>query len=447
MDAPGLPAPEILEAIDGKVDVSDISGDYIHVRLPFYIGIHHGDVIQYYFDETLASKQVIPVTGPFPSAIEAPISKYRFRDGIYTVTCRAIDIAGNTGYSESTDIEIINSEAYKIQAPFFPDAVSGKLSRNSILQHDGAFVRASYTGLTVDDSIQFYWGGVDSHGTPAPFASFESTPIQVQQINVISGYVETKIPASNMLAVGNNGMGTAYYTIVPSPTNPYYDDTMQSPKVRITISFQQVIDKLRSIATKFAGSRDSKYPHLKPSNSVKIYGAADMDLKASVYPNATIDGTPSAGIPMDFSLDDIGVKVIRVYTSSATSEKADTTLTVSPRTPGEALPTPLHFNPYRSGQAGIAFYSYSTNAPSDGSTPCAIYLGLNSAYKSVDVSVDGATGLINGWATATTVPVHSDGTATIHIVSTSEGSVFVKLAATGVSGGDNLNVELTFAGE
>ncbi|MFD1794044.1 hypothetical protein ACFSE0_20770 [Ochrobactrum teleogrylli] len=441
MDNPTLVAPLLPQAENGIIDVQRIIGS-ITVRVPAYSNIRKGDILVAFLDDVSSVPQLVPAPdlgGGYPVPFDLLFQNNKIDNGLKTVWYTVTDASDNVGTSISTTVRIINSTAIKPPPPTFPDARNGKLFKSSIQKNDGARIRATYARMMQGDAVKFFWSGSDASGASVPEASFESAPITIQPADVAQGYVESRIPATNVLVLGDGGIGTAHYKIEfaqPGDIRPV------SPDTSVLISFAG-LDQLTLIATQESGSRDVTFPLLLPNNVIKVYGPPKAKMKADVTAGARIVDASAPGTDYDFELNGDGVFYLEVYTSRPFIEtKESINLLVYESDLLFSKSVDLSFAVNRAGSGGVQSYSRTTGAVADSIMRCSIWLIAERGVASINAVITGSA-YINGWTQQTSIPVHADGTATINIISEVAQAVTLNLKAPGEYHGET-NVNFIF---
>jgi hypothetical protein len=425
-----LTPPELPQAVGGVIDVSKITGDII-VQVDKYIGMKHGDRLVGYFGTIRGQPQIVPYEPEtLPVSMPLPFSHY-LPNGSYEVYYTAEDLLNNLSTSPSVPVTIINSLPGVYPPPVFPYAVDDVITYRSIVGHRGTLIRARYSQIQAGDQVTFHWSGTDVDGNFIPASVYTSPPVTVTATDLSNGYVETLIPQQYILVLGDGGIGTGYYVLKPNAGSGQYTSASAS----VTISWRDLYTTTVSTTSEAPPVDTADYPYLKPCNRVTVFGQPGLVVSAAVSQGAIINnGLATAQITLDsnglgrftVSSQQLGTVAVDVYAPF-----------------GAADPQYMTFQSYAVGTAGIYGYRGNTGAPSDGFTPCSVYLRANTGVTSVDASVTGSA-LINGWTQSGTFPVHKDGTATLNIIDDVAETVTLTLRATGNGNPPNI-VQFAFA--
>lgn len=431
-----LISPEFPQATNGVINAQACL-DGIIFRINQYIGMKPGDVIRAFFGRTPSSPKVVPYRDPLPPINDISFAWNEFPNGLYDVWYTVEDTFHNIGTSPISKVQIINSPGNDFPAPIFPDAENGILFISSVIEQDGTNIGAFCNGMSFGDKVTFYWSGKTSEGVNLTDAFYQASTIEIKQKQIDINFVETQIPAQYILPLGGGGEGTGYYEVLKSGTSSPWPS--QSLPAQVKLQYSD-IDWVTINATQGAPVRNSvSLPYLNPSNTVSVFGRPGLSVTASVTENATINGTVITSTVV--TLDVNGMGSFEVYMNQD-NYKTTTVSIYSPFATEPLVTTEMVFSRYRIGAGGLDGYGFTTGAPTDGKTPCSVYMFAEVGARSIAVSVTGSA-LINGWTQSLNIPVHQDGTATLNIVNQYAETVRVTLCVPGRSA-DPLIFDIVF---
>ncbi|HHH1368330.1 TPA: Ig-like domain-containing protein [Yersinia enterocolitica] len=221
-----LPMPVYDDAIDGLLDLKAITGGInVSVMLSPIIDIELGDSVtlnwhgyDYYgqlINGTMGSSihTTVSITDIVSGALHFVISSgiIEFANIIYLRCEYRVTNPTTSKYRLSYPANaLIDIRGLTLPAPIFPYAVNNILTRESINTHNGTLLQASYPGMMVGDTLYFIVDGVDAAGHTIQATSYTAT-VTVNAAQASANMVDTLIPATNLLAVNNNGVITARY--------------------------------------------------------------------------------------------------------------------------------------------------------------------------------------------------------------------------------------------
>lgn len=196
-----------------------------------------------------------------------------------------------------------------------------------------------------------------------------------------------------------------------------------------------------------AAKFDSDYKYLRPYNILSIYGGGGDFVFVTVDNGAMIDERDANH--GTFQLDYNGQEHLHIYmpSDSANSETSITVTSASYR--GEQGTSMQFFDPKRSQEDHVIWgYTYTTQAPADGKTPCSVYVSANTEdypqLKTIRVTVDGTAIIDTFFQNQADVPLAADGSMTANIINLASGTVKVELSYPDISSGATETFHVVF---
>jgi hypothetical protein len=426
-----LREPFFPQAVGNVIDVGGLSSNYIIAEITPYFNVGLGDIIRVHFNS--AGWRYVVDTHIAPYRILCDVAD--IPDGDYEVYYDAEDLTRNRALSYGKRVTVRNSPSRAYPPPRFPSAVNGSLFYNTVVREKGTLICASYQEMKAGDQVTFYW---QASGHPLANMPLRAT---VQDSDVQNGYVCARLPAENLLILGDGGVGSAYYQV---GRDPLAISAAQS----VTMSWND-IKKLLLTVTQGAPATTGELPLLHPCNYATLFGKPGWEVDLSVGEGALIhsSGNVTDSHTGTQTLDRFGHGEFIVYVPA---ENAQLGGTISVDAAAQKLPDkpanqPTTFGEYVLGDGDIVRYAYSTGAPTDGVTPCIIYFQADTAahVTSARITVTGSA-TVGAYGQNATTALNSDGSALVKFVNRKEETVVASIDLVGSTNGGRIELILQF---
>ncbi|MFD1794043.1 hypothetical protein ACFSE0_20765 [Ochrobactrum teleogrylli] len=207
--------------------------------------------------------------------------------------------------------------------------------------------------------------------------------------------------------------------------------------------------------TQGSGPDDAKHTGIKPSNIATVYGSPGAALTARITGDAGIREA-SFGTIYSFTLNANGLGQFHIARKLSLGERdvsPSVTVTITDRdNPQNTISGNVVFGLFGLGDLKLHSQNNTTGAPSDGVTPCTIYVIVNPVVIDIGtltklaIRVDGKAFLLGntGDPAGAFVPLDQDGSATISLASFWPGENKVTVALPESPDGEFFTVRLSF---
>lgn len=426
-----LPPPDLPQmTADYSISLNDLNvAGGVFVRIQQYEDAARGDYITTLWDNKPVKEVLVDdLSSDFPVVV---VITDDVSVGAHFVKYTAKDIAGNIGKSTGINVNIIDGKpVVKYPAPVFTDAVDGIINQKNITASGGTHVHVfPYVGIAANDIITLFWKGLSASGDITD-AGVDSHVILTSDINAGAVFL---IPAGKLVQLKDKGTVTASYQV---RRDGVVLGISEFSKVKLDLDGGD--NKLSMLISTGAANTDYDAIHLYPFNQGVLRGPAGATIILSAVGDAVFNESGTSTYrPV---LNESGESSFKLR--SAVQSNSEISAEVMSN-PGVSVQQLIRFGAYVKGNGNIQYINYSTGAPSNGLTPCSVYLkatqssGARAEMTRVRVVVSGSA-VIDGYSgQSADILLNTDKSAEIDVINSVAEIVNVELSLPESSGSIN----------
>lgn len=311
---------------------------------------------------------------------------------------------------------IVTAEA-RLSPPVFLDADGNIIYLDEI--RDVITLRIRYEGMREGDSITVHTRGNDSEGAAVSGAAGTQNGT-VSSVNIATGYIDLTLPTSYLQAVGDGGTFSAFYTVSTGARPPNKSETAT------IVSSKGVHYPLRCYLTTNAAIVARSELALEPMNRGLIMGAPGISVTVTCSAGGTV--VESGKMTYTVLLDEAGQATFGLQ--SETPGKLSVNV-VQDDLPANSWAGSSIISQYTDGSGDFRALNFSTGAVADGKMPCSVYVVVWSpaVITSVQVSIEGNASILGyEGQDPVVIPLNTDGSAKMDIVSSVAGDIVAELS-------------------
>lgn len=369
-----LPAPIYVDNVDGWLTVHEITqgirlhaaynplvvGDNVHMQLSGFDT--HGSSVPGAIDVQTYIITAIDIINGFASFVFPASLAHLVRLGRFDASYIVSNTEGSsTSFMGSVQIDTIHQAL--LPPPIFIQAHNGELSSNDVTATMGAQLLMSYPDMAAGDMLSIIVIGTTAAGLPAEGSNWQASWLLTQE-NINVGHLQLIMPETNVLAVGERGVLSAYYTVRYVNSQGFSYSTIS----KVTLSLKQM-GAFQLMLTTGAPPSDYNAVHLNPLNHGLVIGQPGNTIILSCSRPAEF--FESGSTDHTVTLDEGGYAHFRLLSAQSGTVVVDGYMASNPNIESSAM---TQFKAYHSGQSKFIAWGSTTNAPNDGIIPCSVYL-------------------------------------------------------------------------
>lgn len=349
-------------------------------------------------------------------------------DSGYTVTRN-----GQTRISAAAAIRFRMEDGILLPAPTFVSATGGVLTSQQIVAENGTPLQVTNNVMLENDVVTAYLSGYLATGEVVPAAG-ERHVRTVTPAEQAQGSLSVMLSLNALLAVGDGGRLSAYYTVQPADLSTI----QQSFNSEVTMSGTDVPQDLDMLLSSGAPPLDTDTVDQVPCNHGLITGQPGSLIQITTDETVTI--LESGSDSHSLSLDQNGQGRFRITSDRA---QVSTLVAINTASPAQEITAPALFSNYRVGEGDIRYVATTTGAAADGLMPCSVYLITEPSTLSrvgittIRVTItNSATAQITGYPglSSAFIPLKADKSVEIDITNTVAEPVLLQITLPESSG-------------